>query len=136
MRSQGTLLSRRLSGRSALVGALLAALSAFFIWTALSSMPTDDVAATPGGYYNHLAESVLQGRLDLGIAPRRELLELPDPYDPVANAPFRLHDVSLFEGRYFLYFGITPVAVLFAPARVFGIEVSEPLAAGKEFMVT
>lgn len=35
------------------------------------------------------------------------MLALPDPYDPNANAPYRFHDMSLYAGRYYMYFGPT-----------------------------
>lgn len=95
----------------------------------MTSAPTDDLVTTEEGFYPALAESMLSGRLDLGIAPSAELLQLPDPYDPAANEALRLHDASLFDGRYFIYFGLTPVVVLFIPARALGIPMSEPLAA-------
>ena len=47
-------------------------------------------------------------------APRPELLALPDPHDPVHSAPYRLHDVTLYDGKYYLYWG--PVLGLFHAA--------------------
>ena len=104
---------------------LIILMSAFYVWTVTSSPPPE----AGGGYYGHLARSLAQGNLDLGIAPRPELLALPDPYDPIANAPLRLHDASLFEGKYYLYFGVTPAVTLFLPSHILGIEMSEPIAA-------
>ena len=42
-------------------------------------------------------------------------LQLPDPYDPVAYAPYPVNDLSYYKGKLYLYFGITPALVLFWP---------------------
>ena len=67
--------------------------------------------------YNLLAKGYLSGHLSLSILPAPELLALPDPYDPIANARLRIWDATLFKGRYYLYFGPTPALLLFAPFR-------------------
>ncbi len=61
---------------------------------------------------------MLDGRLSLHRTPELELVSLPDPYDPVANASFRISDLSYFEGRYFLYHSHLPALSLFAPVKV------------------
>ena len=48
----------------------------------------------------------------------KELLALKDPWDPVANAPYRLHDASLYNGHYYVYFGPVPVITLYLPWRI------------------
>jgi hypothetical protein len=65
-----------------------------------------------------LAQSYLKGKLYLEIEPRPELLKVPDPYDPQANVEYRLHDASLYKGRYYLYFGAVPAVTLFLPYRL------------------
>lgn len=69
--------------------------------------------------YNLLVEGMLKGRLSLGLAVPPALLAVADPYDP-AQRPAGLapHDVSLYEGRYYLYFGVVPAAVLLLPYRL------------------
>lgn len=62
-------------------------------------------------YYRMLAEAFLAGRTSLDILPRPDLLALANPYDPIANRALRLQDATLFNGRYYLYFG--PVPALF-----------------------
>ncbi len=69
----------------------------------------------PSGYYPLLTAGFQAGQLAVKLDPDPRLLALPNPYDPVANAPFRAHDMSLFRGRYYLYFGVTPVLVFFWP---------------------
>jgi hypothetical protein len=85
------------------------------VWTPLSSTKTDDA----GTYYTLLAEALWSGDLNISIAPSAELLALEDPYDPVKNERYRLHDASLFEGKYYLYFGLPP-AVVAVPTLISG----------------
>lgn len=69
-------------------------------------------------YYNALSDAFLKGQLNLLINPRPEFLYLSDPYNPVLNAPYRLHDATLYDGKYYLYFGPVPAAVFFVPFRL------------------
>lgn len=70
----------------------------------------------PHGYYNLLTRSLERGELDLGIPANRELLSLKDPYSPQNRMLGSFAwDASFYGGRYYLYFGITPVLVLFLP---------------------
>ena len=67
-------------------------------------------------YYNLLADAFRAGQTSLLVTPSPELLALPNPYDPAQNAALRLHDATLYRGRYYLYFGPTPALVLFLPS--------------------
>src|ERR1035438_1482214 len=69
-------------------------------------------------YYALLTDAFLAGQTSLLVQPAAELLALPDPYDSSANGRFRLHDASLYHGKYYLYFGPTPALVLFLPYKV------------------
>jgi len=103
--------------------AIVIVIGALYFWTAATS-------PDPGGSYHWLlAEAFEDGRTDLPVAPAPELLALPDPYDPVQNAPYRLHDASLYEGRYYLYFGPAPAALLFLPLDLVGVELTDRWAA-------
>jgi hypothetical protein len=73
------------------------------------------LSRTPRSYYQLMSDAVISGQLSLKIPPRPELLTLSDPYDPRLNAPFRLIDLSLYRGRYYFYWGLAPVIMLFAP---------------------
>ncbi len=72
--------------------------------------------------YEQLAESFLQGRIDLDYGdmdPR--LLEMENPYDPKARAELGVEyhwDHAFYNGRYYMYFGVAPVLLLFLPYRV------------------
>ena len=68
-----------------------------------------------GDYYNLLVDGFRHGHLYLPVKPEPELLALENPYDPVANAAYRLLDPSLYNGRYYLYFGPVPAVVRSCP---------------------
>jgi hypothetical protein len=76
--------------------------------------------------YNLLSQGFLAGRLHLLEPVPKGLMALADPYDPEANASYRepridgssLHDLSYFRGNLHMYFGITPILVLFGPWRL------------------
>lgn len=78
--------------------------------------------ATWGGrtaeYYALLTDAFLAGKTSLLVKPAPELLALRNPFDPVANVNYRLHDASLYGGKYYLYFGPAPAIVLFVPYKV------------------
>jgi tetratricopeptide (TPR) repeat protein len=71
--------------------------------------------------YNLLARGLLSGHLSIDKEAPAGLAGLGDPYDPVANKPFRvdtvhrLHDISYYRGRLYLYFGIAPALFVFIP---------------------
>jgi hypothetical protein len=108
------------------LGLALVFLVVLYRWTALPDLvsqyqPPYQPPGGPGDAYNALATALLVGKTSLLIKPRPELLALDDPYDPVkshqcdAQGPYCLHDISLFKGKYYLYFGVAPVVTLFAP---------------------
>ena len=71
-------------------------------------------------HYNLLVDGFRAGQLSLKREIPAGLAQLPDPYDPAANQPYRsppigLHDASYYHGRLYLYFGPTPAFVLFWP---------------------
>jgi hypothetical protein len=124
----------RLAGGRALLGAIpliVAAglLFAFYLWTASAGLPLG-FGEPQDRPYNLLTQALLRGQLHIAVEPRPELFELTEPYRPGRNAPYRYHDASLYQGRYYLYFGVVPVVVAFAPWRLVGLgDLPEPAAA-------
>jgi hypothetical protein len=99
-----------------------------YLWTALPP-PHGAFGHLPGGYYELQTAGFNAGHLNVALEPHPALLRLPDPYDPVANGPFRAHDMSLWHGKYYMYFGVTPVLVLFWPVWILtGYYPSQPFA--------
>ena len=71
--------------------------------------------------YEVAARAFLEGRLDLDYGPvDPKLLALENPYDPAARkkagASYRW-DHSFYNGKYYMYFGVVPVFLLFLPYR-------------------
>jgi DNA-binding TFAR19-related protein (PDSD5 family) len=71
-------------------------------------------------YYNLLVQGFREGHLSVKKAVPTGFARLADPYDPNANRlyrgmPYGLSDLSYYKGRLYLYFGVTPVLILFWP---------------------
>jgi hypothetical protein len=96
-----------------------AVLLAYFLWTVSSSSDPFSFAEQDRGYYNLLVNGFLAGHLHLLLKPAPQLVHLSNPYDPVANAPYAVHDLSLYHGQYYLYWGPVPALLLFLPFRLF-----------------
>ena len=64
-------------------------------------------------YYDQLATAFEHRSLSIETKPNRALLALPDPYDPSARAGINYpKDFSLYNGKYYLYFGPVPALIL------------------------
>ncbi len=99
--------------------AILAGVIAWFFWWTVSPTDARPVLAKEGpGYYNLLASGFLKGSTALDRAVDPALLALKDPYSPSERAGRGLHDASYFKGRYFIYFGVTPVVAVFVPVKL------------------
>jgi len=70
--------------------------------------------STPGGYYNLLADALLSGQTHLKLEPDPRLLRLENPYDGPQGTD-RPHDMSFYQGKFYLYYGIGPALLLFIP---------------------
>jgi hypothetical protein len=76
-------------------------------------------------FYSVLAGGFIRGQTNLPITPARELLALPDPYDPRFNSPYRLHDALLYNGKYYLYWGPVPALFVALGCRLFSFAFPE-----------
>ena len=72
--------------------------------------------------YQELAKSFAEGRLCLEEEPPKFLAEMENPYDRAEREKqIRLHgesvhwDAAYFEGKYYVYFGVLPVLMLYLP---------------------
>jgi hypothetical protein len=116
------------SNRARVAASILVGLAYYFFVTLTGD--TLHRGADRPGYYTLLGRAFAAGRLDLPLAPAPELLALPDPWDPAQNEPYRMHDLALFGGRYYLYHGAAPALLLFAPFNLAtGRDLPERLAA-------
>jgi tetratricopeptide (TPR) repeat protein len=83
------------------------------LFEALSMNPADT-------HYNLLVQGFRAGQLSLKKEVPPGLAQLADSYDPTANllyryVSYRLHDLSYYKGKVYLYFGVTPALILFWP---------------------
>jgi Tetratricopeptide repeat len=100
--------------------AFIAVFATYLFMGGMGATDRGDVDPRDTGY-NQLAAGLLAGHLHLLQEAPAGLAQLADPYDPAANAAyrtdpqFRLHDLSYYHGRLYLYFGVAPAVLLFAP---------------------
>jgi hypothetical protein len=113
---------------------ILAVFLAFYVWTAATS---DPIRFTTGAdrIEGDIANALIHGRLAVRDTPPG-LAELPNPYDATQNAqwqapidgPDSVHDLSLYDGKLYAYWGPAPALLVFAPARILGFAFSQSLA--------
>jgi tetratricopeptide (TPR) repeat protein len=109
----------RISSRL-LLGVVGAVILAFYAWTARPTVrQMYDISDPADAYYNLLVQGFRSGQLNLKQEAPPGLAQLADPYDPATNTAFRegshLHDLSYYNGKIYLYYGVTPALVLFWP---------------------
>lgn len=78
----------------------------------------NDWASDTAAQYGALAQSLLDGRLDLEKDPPDAMLTMENPYDTAARqqqAPDALWDVAYYQGRYYVYFGLVPCLLFQLP---------------------
>lgn len=75
-----------------------------------------------GDQYENMGDSLLQGRLYLSHEPSKKLLAMNNPYSHKERAERGLvqgvdyhWDHAFYRGKYYMYFGVVPSVVLFAP---------------------
>jgi hypothetical protein len=78
------------------------------------------------GYFDMQAEAFRAGQLALLQAPPQELLDLPNPYDWRAREGIdHLWDTTLYNGKYYLYWGPLPALLALAVKLVYPAAVVE-----------
>src|SRR5271157_449715 len=113
----------RLATLLAAVGAL-----AFMAWTVSTTGYRLEFRGPKQDYYNLLAQGFRKGHLYMDAAPDPALLALT-PSERPGNAPYLL-DASLYRDRYYIYFGVVPVVLLYLPyAALTGQGLPEAAAA-------
>ena len=96
-----------------------ALVAGLFAWMATVSTTELTGWSAADNHYNLLVAGFQHGHLSLNKEAPAELGQLLDPYDPMANARYRLgsglHDMSYYRGKMYLYFGVSPALLLFWP---------------------
>ena len=91
---------------------------AFYGWITGSALSQLGNPSAKAAHYNLQVDGFLSGQLNLKKEAPPQLAQMANPYDPVQNGPYRLHDASYYKGKLYLYFGVTPVVVLFLPYAI------------------
>ena len=72
---------------------------------------------TPPGYYGLLTEALMERHFNLNVATDPLLLRLANPYAGAQGA-VRPNDMSFYQGKFYIYYGITPALILMVPWRI------------------
>ena len=116
--------------RFAYASAALACAATIALQTWFASAGTWDTWLTYSFYYDQLADAFLNGQTWLERQVNPLLLALPNPYDPEARLGLGyLWDATLYEGKYYLYWGPMPAVILTA------IKFIHPMAIGDNLIV-
>lgn len=101
----------------------------FYLWTVRPDGEPDAFSRGNRDYYNLLARGFLKGHLSLDVPADPYLATLKNPWDPAKRAGHGMHDASYFHGKYYIYFGVSPVLLLFLPIRLLsGYEIDQGMA--------
>jgi len=101
--------------QSGILVATCALVIGVYAYTAYPSFLMSPSLNPADAYYNLLVEGFRAGQLGLKKEVPPGLARLANPYDPSAHAPYGVLDLSYYQGRFYLYFGVTPVLLLFWP---------------------
>ncbi len=93
---------------------LMFAIFAMFVINILNQYNYSDL------YNVKFVNAIEQGSISLLEKPSERLLSLNNPYDPIEREGLErgtdyLWDVALYNGKFYLYFGILPALLLFVP---------------------
>lgn len=104
--------------------ALAVCVAACAVFSCLSVAGADgsSVAYPLEGYIENYNPYVQQfdafqkGQLHIDVEPEQELLEFANPYDPAQRQGiYYLWDRALYNGKYYSYFGVTPILTVYYP---------------------
>jgi cytochrome c-type biogenesis protein CcmH/NrfG len=106
--------------RSLPVAAAVALVIGIFLASANPTVLEGTGGRAADAYYSQLVEAFQAGQVSLAKAVPPGLAQLADPYDPVANYPYRMpptlaDDLTYFRGKFYVYFGPTPALLLLWP---------------------
>lgn len=84
--------------------------------------------------YEVMAESILDGHIDMYYGEEDTLSTLENPYDPDQREGHYYHwDHAYYKGHYYMYFGVVPVFLAFLPYRLVTGEALPSYAAAQVF---
>ncbi len=103
------------------LGLVCAVVIGIFVWSAQPGILESISSRAQDSYYNLLVQGFRSGQLSVKRDAPPGLATLPHPYDPAANTSYvwaknnLCYEMSYYQGRLYLYFGVTPALVLFGP---------------------
>ncbi len=105
-------------GRNLIYLLVVAAAAAALMWTALAGWKLPAIGGKQYDYYNLLVSGFRKGSLALDIEVPAALKNSPDPMALFRQSPgIAPHDLSLYHGHFYTYYGVAPAVVLFWPFR-------------------
>lgn len=105
-------------GRNLLYLVVVMAAAAALVWTALAGWKLPAIGGKQYDYYNLLVSGFRKGSLALDIEVPAALKNSPDPMALFRQSPgIAPHDLSLYRGHFYTYYGVAPAVVLFWPFR-------------------
>jgi hypothetical protein len=98
---------------------------AYYIWLISVGLWTFWPPSTD--YYDQLAVAFQHGQLHILQGPDPRLLQLENPYDPAARSGISTPlDISLYNGKFYLYWGPAPGLILSFFKPIFTNEIGDP----------
>ena len=125
--NEGRIVTKRFAGMMKSAWWSLAAVCAVVIGICAYTAPLgklESLDSNPADtYYNLLVQGFRAGHLSLNKEVPPGFARLADPYDPVANRPYRIlpyrmSDLSYYRSKLYLYWGVTPALMLYWPFAV------------------
>jgi hypothetical protein len=72
-------------------------------------------------YYSELTKGFLNKKLGFDVEPNSDLLKLENPYAEPSGGPgckgLIIQDASLYNGKYYIYYGFPPVTFIYLPVH-------------------
>ncbi len=97
--------------------------SSILFWVLNASRETANCIAYPlDGYVDNYSpyiqqfDAFMKGQLHLDVIPTEGIMQLENPYSPSAREGiYYLYDRAFFDGKYYSYFGIVPIILIYFP---------------------
>src|SRR5215469_11084981 len=110
--------------RCIIYGLVCALVIGIFAWSAQPGELELISSEARDAYYNLLVQGFQSGQLNVKRDPAPGLATLSNPYDPSVNTTdvwdvhHLAYEMSYYNGKLYLYFGVTPALVLFWPYEI------------------
>lgn len=117
--------------------AFIACLAIILVYTWFATAGTWAIWPMSTDYYDQLATALVQGQVALDREVNPLLLKLPNLYDKEARDGIEyLWDVSLYKGKYYLYWGPMPAIIVAAVKLIHPLTIGDNLITFAAAVVT